>query len=226
MNVPIIRRPVQPVPYTIASPDVENILPYKCESKFPKDCVWSSVHSEPFPAMFRCRLFLSICHVPVLCCPVIRVCRHTHRSGLLRSRASYSRLQKPGRGSACPSTRRSRCRCAQCIRRCCCRPRPFRCRHSIHAVPNLLGRLGWARRHLLRRTAREACSDLRGGSCPTNQYIVQINVLANVTATNETVTGTRRGSNLLRGIWRGRSSGLPSSSRSRERSWRREYPRH
>lgn len=151
-------------------PDVENILPYKCESKSPKDCVCSSIHSEPFPAMFRCRFFLSIWHVLVLRCPVIRVCRHTHRSDLLRSRT------RPGRGSACPSTRRSRCRCAQCIRRCCCRPRPFRCRRSIHAVPNLLGRLGWARRHLLHRTARQACSDLRGGSYPTNQYVVQINV--------------------------------------------------
>jgi len=176
MNVPILRRPIQPVPYTIASPDVENILPYKCESKSPKDCVCSPIHSGPFPAVFRCRLFLSICHVLTPRCPVIRVCRHTHRSDLLRSRASHSRRQNPGQGSAWPSTRRSRCRCAQCIRRCGCRPRPSRCRRSIHAVPNLLGRLGWARRRLLHRTARVACSDLRGGSCPTNQYIVQINV--------------------------------------------------
>jgi hypothetical protein len=43
------------------------------------------------------------------------------------------------------------------------------------------------------------------GLVPPINTIVQINVLANVTATKETVTGARRGANSLRGIGRDRS---------------------
>lgn len=64
------------------------------------------------------------------------------------------------------------------------------------------------------------------GLVPPINTRVQINVIANVTATNETVTGARRGSNSLRGNETGRSSGLRNNSRSPETSWRREYPRH
>jgi hypothetical protein len=103
--------------------------------------------------------------------------------------------------------------------------------HFAVAAQYMLFRICWA---AWVGPAGACCTKLPGrlvliceeGLVPPINTIVQINVLANVTATNETVTGTRRGSNSLRGIWRGRSSGLPSSSRSRERSWQRECPRH
>lgn len=119
---------------------------------------------------------------------------------------NLSKRRPPELDSAFLRSLRHRFRCALSSQREHHRSRPFRNRRSVHAVPNLLGRLGWTRWDLLDRTARQVCSDLRGGSCPTNQYTVQINVLANVTATNETVTGAKMwGSNLLRDTWRGRS---------------------
>jgi len=68
------------------------------------------------------------------------------------------------------SSRRRRFRCGPCSRMLCRRFRPCRCRRSVHAAPHLLGRLGWPRWARLHRTARQACSDLRGGSRATNQY--------------------------------------------------------
>lgn len=127
----------------------------------------SVIHSGPSSSIPDFHLFTCLCLL-VLRWLLRRADSRTCRLRLLRRRAFPPGL--PGQGSAYPNIRRSHFRCVPCIRRRCRCLRPFRCRRSIHAVPHLLGRLGWARWRWLPRTARQACSDLRGGSRTTNQY--------------------------------------------------------
>ena len=96
--------------------------------------------------------------------------------------------------------------------------------HFVVAAQYMLFRICWA---AWVGPAGPGCTELPGrlvliceeGLVPPINTIVQINVFANVTATNETVTGAKmRGSNLLRDIGRDRSSRLRNSSRSQEKS--------
>ena len=83
--------------------------------------------------------------------------------------------------------------------------------HVVVAAQYMLLRICWA---AWVGPAGPGCIELPGrfvliceeGLVPPINTIVQINVFANVTATNETVTGAKlRGANLLRGTERGRS---------------------
>jgi hypothetical protein len=95
------------------------------------------------------------------------ICRPDSRDKWL---LDLCKSRPPELDSAFPNSPALRCRCAPCSQRPCRRFRPSRRRRSVHVVPHLLGRLGWARWDLLGRTARQVCSDLRGGSRATNQH--------------------------------------------------------
>jgi hypothetical protein len=95
------------------------------------------------------------------------ICRPDSRDKWL---LDLCKSRPPEPDSVLPSNPALRCRCVRCSQRLCRRSRSFRRRRSIHVVPHLLGRLGWARWDLLGRTARQVCSDLRGGSRATNQH--------------------------------------------------------